>query len=316
MKLSSTTWQAWSCTVRVTVSDPDALAPAAMDLVALMADVDAATSRFRGDSELSRANRLAGRPVPVSRLLVDFVDVALTAARESDGAVDPTIGRALRAQGYDRDIALVPGPARPLQALRTAGWTGVRINRDINLLTVPVGTALDLGATAKAHTADLAARRIRERYDTSVLVEIGGDLAVAGPMEGGWPIAVAERAGGVGQQVTLADGGMTTSTTTVRRWNLDGRERHHIIDPRTGQPSDGPWRTATVAAPSAVAANTASTGAIVLGERAEEWLAMLGHPARLVHRDGTVRVLGSWPDPQPVAPDGTRVPAVAGRSAA
>ncbi|MCW2525994.1 MAG: thiamine biosynthesis protein [Pseudonocardiales bacterium] len=299
MKLATTSWTAWSCSVRLTVVDRSALAPAAMELVALLADVDAVASRFRPDSELSRANRLAGRPVPVSRRLIDFAAVAIDAARATDGAVDPTLGRDLVALGYDRDIDALrhSNPTRAFsgRADRRRDWRSVRINRELGLLTVPVGTALDLGATAKAHTADLAADRLARRYGTGVLVEIGGDLAVAGELRDGWPIAVAEQMGTAGQIVALHAGGMTTSTTTVRRWRQGDVERHHIVDPSTGQPADGPWRTATVAASSALEANTATTAAIVLGDAAQSWLGERGYDARLVDRDGRVHTVGGWP---------------------
>jgi len=70
---------------------------------------------------------------------------------------------------------------------------------------------------------------------------------------------------------------------------------HHIVDPRTGFPSAGPWRTASVAAPNCLTANAASTALIVGGEEAERWFTELGLPARLVDHDGSVRLLGSWP---------------------
>src|SRR5690348_13392647 len=98
------TWTAWSCTVRLTVEDPAALFPACGALKALMDRVDKATSRFRSDSELSTLNQRAGQMVPVSRLLVDLVDVSLVAASLSGGAVDPTVGAAVIAAGYDDDI--------------------------------------------------------------------------------------------------------------------------------------------------------------------------------------------------------------------
>jgi thiamine biosynthesis lipoprotein len=70
---------------------------------------------------------------------------------------------------------------------------------------------------------------------------------------------------------------------------------HHILDPRTGRPAEPVWRTVTVAAPSCFEANTASTAAIVRGDRALPWLRELGVAARLVDRAGRVTVLGGWP---------------------
>ena len=288
--------KAWSCTVRLVVDDPRALHPAAADLTALLDRVDRAASRFRPDSALSIANANAGRPTPVSRLLVDLVAVALDAAAETDGAVDPTVGTAMDRIGYDRDITAI-APDGPGVEPRSPGrdWRAVRLDRRLGLLTVPVGSALDLGATAKAHTADLAAQTLAHRYDTAVMVELGGDLAVAGHRPDGWLVQVAEREGDDGQHVLVRHGGLTTSTTTVRHWCRGGRTIHHILDPRTGAPAQGPWRTASVFAPSALAANTASTAAIVLGEAAFAWLDERGLPARLVAQDGSIQRSAGWP---------------------
>src|ERR1700712_4794224 len=92
-RLGTVTFGAWSCTVRLVMGNERGLDLATTDLVNLLARVEVAASRFRIDSELSRANALAGRPVPVSRLLTDLVGAALDAAARTDGAVDPTLGR-------------------------------------------------------------------------------------------------------------------------------------------------------------------------------------------------------------------------------
>jgi len=292
------TWsgRAWSCTVRLVVTDRRALRAGVDDLTALLDRVDAVASRFRPDSALSRANALAGRPVPVPPLLVQLVDAGLRAATLTGGAVDPTLGRAMAGIGYDRDIDLVRGgDATPAAPVAGGPWWRVRLHRDLGLLTVPAGTALDLGATAKAWTADHAARTIAQRYGTGVLLELGGDLAVAGPRDGGWTVRVAEREGADGQLVTVGRGGLATSTTTVRTWTQGSEPRHHVVDPRTGLPVDGPWRSASVHAPSTYEANIASTAALVLGAQAVDWLIAQGFAARLVGRDGSVATTPGWP---------------------
>jgi thiamine biosynthesis lipoprotein len=207
----------------------------------------------------------------------------------------------MTANGYDRDIAevrIAPGAVRPIKS--SSSWTDVRLNPALGVLTVPVGSALDLGATAKAFTADLAARTLHARYGCPVLVELGGDLAVAGSLPGGWPIHVAETQGASGQIVTVNHGGVATSTTTVRRWRSGPKEMHHIVDPATGAPANGPWRTVSAWAESALAANTASTAAIVLGSRAVGWLIANGVAARLIDNLGAVTTVGDWPAEAPI----------------
>src|SRR5205085_394070 len=172
---------------------------------------------------------------------------------------------------------------------------------------VPEGVRIDLGATAKALAADLAAEAALRAGAGGVLVSLGGDLALRGePPPGGWRIQVGEDSREPvtphAEAIRLTVGGVATSSTTVRRWRRGGATLHHLIDPRTGRPAAGPWRTATAAAATCVRANTASTAAIVLGAAATAWLSAAGVPARLVDRAGPVVRVGGWPAPVPAAP--------------
>jgi thiamine biosynthesis lipoprotein len=304
--IASRAWTGWSCTVRLTVDRADVLDAACAYLTSLMDQVDRAASRFRPDSELSALNRNAGTMLPVSPILRRLLDVALVAAEDSGGATDPTVGAAVIAAGYDDDIAVVrgrtrapagqaPGPALDPAPGRRCGWRAVRRDPAFGLVGLPAGLALDLGATAKAWTADRAATVISARYGCAALVEIGGDLRAAGDPERPWPIDVAEREGDQPTRVELRYGGLTTSTTTVRRWPVRDGYAHHVIDPRTGCPAAGAWRTATVWAPSAVRANTFSTAVVATGDAALGRLTLAGHPARLIGTNGTVQLLGGWP---------------------
>jgi thiamine biosynthesis lipoprotein len=283
-------WMVWGTTARIVVTRPDAL-PAAEALVrAELTAVDAACSRFRPDSELMRAR---GRTVGVSPLLADLVGTALRVARDTDGDVDPTVGEALRGLGYDRDFASVVDPGVVVHV--AADWR--RVTLDGDGLTVPAGTLLDLGATAKARAADRAAANVAARLGIGVLVALGGDLATAGPSPaGGWRVRVQD--GPDEPRCTLAlpaGAALATSSTLSRRWHTAGELVHHIVDPRTGRPARRIRRTASVAAFSCVRANTLATAAIVRGEAAPSWLRRLGAPARLVDAAGTVATLGGWP---------------------
>ncbi len=196
--------------------------------------------------------------------------------------------------------ALVPGsgpaPVPGWEPAPVPGWESVRL--DGSWLTVPPGVRLDLGATAKALGSDRAAAAAwRAAGEGGVLVGLGGDIAIAGePPAGGWPIMVADssspvaRAGaGAGpgraacQLVRLAAGALATSSVTTRQWRHRGQPVHHIVDPRTGRPASGPWRTVSVIASSCAQANAAATAAIVAGESARAWLSARGLPGPAGH---------------------------------
>jgi FAD:protein FMN transferase len=316
------TFGVFGTTATLLVTDAAAL-PAARRLAdAELAAVDLACSRFRADSELAVLNAAGGATTRISELFAELLGEALRAARLTDGAVDPTCGRALAELGYDRDFGLLeparaaaPGPASPLPAATipgsgVPGWRSVRLDTGPPRATLAGGAQLDLGATAKARAADRCADLIARQLGCGVLVSLGGDIAVAGPAPaGGWRIRVTDdHAAGpdaAGQTVAITSGGLATSSTTVRAWSRDGRRMHHIVDPATGQPARSCWRTVSVAAGTCTDANAASTAAIVRGAAAVAWLEDLALPARLVREDGSVEVTAGWPHgpgPAPPAP--------------
>jgi thiamine biosynthesis lipoprotein len=242
----------------------------------------------------------------VSDVLAEAVEVALAAAVQTGGDVDPTLGAALVAAGYDTDYAALPadGPAAAPVRRRRPAWPEIELDRAAGTLRVPAGTALDLGATAKALAVDRAAAAIAAATGAGVLVNVGGDLAAAGPLPAaGWPVRLTDdterehvtRPGRTGPVVQMHGGGLATSSTVVRRWRRGGRTYHHVLDPRTGLPAEPVWRTVTVTAASCVEANTASTAAVVRGRGALSWLAELGLPSRLVDSAGTVNRVAGWP---------------------
>ncbi len=281
----------------------------------IVAAFDLACSRFREDSELEALNRAGGRPLKVSALLREAVRAGVRAAQLTDGDVDPTVGAALIALGYDRDFSLgVDGrgadagagavgaarPRRPLSFARVAGRRAIVVDEASGTVTVPAGVRLDLGATAKALAADHAAAAAAQATGAGVLVSLGGDIATAGPAPAaGWPVRVTDdhRSGldAPGQTIAIASGALATSSTVVRRWRTAGETRHHLIDPASGRPAAGPWRTVSVAAATCLDANIAATAAIVRGERAAAWLAQAGLPGRLVGGDGRARHVAGWP---------------------
>ena len=288
-------------TARVVVWPPQELMHALHAVDCKLSALDDQVSRFREDTELSKLNESNGELFFLSDGFAEAIAMALAAARWTNGLVDPTIGGALVSWGYDRDFAALT-PQGQLSTLPSPAPGARSMNLDGRLLRRTPGIVLDLGATAKGLGSDRAAQSAIRAigHAGGVLVSLGGDVAIAGQSPaGGWPILVAEDPASVDssstQEVRLLHGALATSSVLCRRWSRAGREVHHIIDPRTGAPAQGKWRTATVAAPSCVTANAASTALIVGGNEAEEWLLTTGLAARLVGYDGSIRQLGLWP---------------------
>lgn len=277
-------WELWTTTVRVVVTDAAALAEATAIVRSVLADVEAAASRFRPDSEVSRIGRSRATEHEVTPLLAAMVGTALDAAAATGGRVDPTIGTVLARLG-------ATAPALRASTVRRATWRDVSL--DGTILRLPAGTLLDLGATGKAYAADRAAQLVADTLDCGALVSLGGDIRATGSAEP-WTVLVRDRADQPGSLVDLPGDGAVATSSSLHR-TLGPELAHHVIDPLTDRSVAKLWRTVSVAADSCVVANTWSTAALVAGADAPEVLAGTGLAARLVADDGSVRRLGGWP---------------------
>jgi thiamine biosynthesis lipoprotein len=284
---ASAQWQLWTTTVRLVVADAAVLDRATAMLRGFLADVEAAASRFRRDSEVSRMARSASERHDVTPLLAEMLRAALGAATVTDGSVDPTIGTVLARLEAS-------APALRASTVRRATWRDVHL--DGRVLRLPPGTLLDLGATGKAFAADRSAEQIAGALNCGVLVSLGGDLRVAGPdPDEPWTVLVRDRMGEPASLVDLGEARAIATSSSLHR-TIGVERAHHVIDPLTVRPVEPVWRTVSVAAEKCTEANTWSTAAMVRGAAAPALLAATGLPARLVAADGTVTRLGGWPD--------------------
>ncbi len=302
-RVSPTLWSfgrpALGTTAQLLLEDREAAEVAMQELDHLLSEADQVASRFKPGSELYRLNADPRTEVPVSLRLGSFIAASLDWAQRTGGLIDPTVGAALLAAGYGEDFQSMPkqlpDPAPTPEPV--IGWS--RVSLVGGLLRRPLGVLLDLGSTAKAQLADESSQRVSDLTAGAVLVSLGGDISTAGPPpEGGWVVRVGDdhQAGPkeAGQNVGLTDRGLATSSVLVRRWRRGTAEMHHVIDPMTGRPVDGCWRTVTVAAESCLKANALATAALVSGGAAAGLLESWGVAARLVDRDSGVTHLGQW----------------------
>jgi thiamine biosynthesis lipoprotein len=240
-------------------------------------DVEARFSRFRADSELVHLNRSAGEAVCVSPDLVDLIELALAAARASDGIFDPTVIDALEAAGYDRSIELVrkdgAHPPRWL-APRPDRWKQVVVDTMGSTVRLPAGVRLDLGGIGKGWAADRAGTTLQPLG--AGMVNAGGDIRAWGDQPGsppgqGWLVALdhPEQPDRDLAWLRVRDGALATSSVTARRW----AGGHHLINPHTARPADTDLLSVTALAPTVVQAEVAAKVALILGSEAGlDWL--------------------------------------------
>ncbi|WP_051913682.1 FAD:protein FMN transferase [Thermorudis peleae] len=297
--LNGAAFPALGTEVTVLVTDPVQLWPIVQHVRQCIDVIDRTLSRFRPDSELARLERIVDLPQPASPLFLEALELALRAARDTEGWFDPTIRDALEAAGYDRSIeqleAVGPGPNRP--ALPAGQWLRIRYNRALGWVCIPRGVRLDFGGIGKGFAVDYALRTLPVN-DVGVLLNAGGDLAVRGPTPpGGWLCDIAVDVSSPPEaHVVVFEGALATSGLGRRQWTRNGERLHHLIDPRTGLPGVSPWRIVTVAARSCAVAEVAAKVAWLKGEEGPAWLEDLGLAGRFAAKDGSVITVGPWPE--------------------
>jgi thiamine biosynthesis lipoprotein len=256
------TFRAMGCEVVVAGASPAELAR----IRALFEERDRSFSRFRAGSELRRVNNTR-RPAVVSPLFARTLEQALWAREITGGLVDPTLGAAVEAAGYDRDFpTLTPSVALPRPAA-PARPDGVSLFGRV--LALGPDVKLDLNGVVKALAVDDSVALL----PGPGFVSAGGDLATRGEVDVALPDGAAVR---------LVSGGLATSGRTKRRWLRAGREQHHLIDPATGRPSRSPWDEVTVCGANCLAADVAAKAAFLLGEDGPSWLDERGLPGRFL----------------------------------
>jgi len=240
-------------------------------------------SRFLAESDLSSLNDSTLDHVMVSDQLAACLRVAQDLRGRTGGLVDPAVGGTLIEWGYDTTFSQV-ADRDELPARRDIGTWSI----EGRTVTRAPGTLLDLGGIAKGWTCDQAVVR-----GLAQVVSGGGDVRSAYPAT---VVAIEDPWGVTAARMTLGVGGLATSSTTRRRWNVAGEEAHHIIDPRTMKPAFTPVYSATVMAPTAVEAEAGAKAVLLHGEDGLAWAEKQPwiDAALVVWRDGSVYATTGW----------------------
>jgi thiamine biosynthesis lipoprotein len=234
---------------------------------------DACFSRFSNESELSRLNCSAGEPFQASP---DFFSVLLLARHyfhQTHGLFDPSILPDLLRLGYDRSLDLLRGPGSTplfdfLPAPQHPSFDQVEFDEARRLVLLPAGMSLDLGGIAKGWIAEQAAL-ILAGFSSACAVNAGGDMFLVGLPEGQeqWLVALEDplQPEVILTTLHLDPGALATSAVTKRVWQQGDHHRHHLIDPRTGEPAVTGWLSVTVMAAHACQAEVFAKALLIGG---------------------------------------------------
>ena len=249
-------------------------------------------SRFIETSEVCELNRRAGDEVVVSPETALLVERAIEAWRLTGGGFDPTVLGAVLRAGYDVSFEAMPDNKTPVASNLLTGCTDIEI--DGCSVRLPAGTGFDPGGIGKGLAADIVISEVLTAGATGACVNLGGDLRVAGvnPQGGAWTIAIEHPASPEPiALVGLGAGAVATSTTLRRRWNVDGQQRHHLIDPATGEPSDSDLELSTVIAGEAWIAEVLAKAVLLRGsQRAFDIIDGTGVQALTIDATGVIRI--------------------------
>lgn len=244
----------------------------------IFAATEAILSRFRYGSELSKLNR-EGYLEKATNLLYENVAAAQQMAELTGGIFNPTILDALEAAGYNRSFELIAKTTLTPQLLTTGpriiggySWQQIELDPTRRSIKLPPATRLDLGGIAKGATVDQATRFLHQQNFQNFMLSAGGDMWLSGnPPQAiqGWTVAV-QNPLEVGNQEMLTtlvvkDKAVATSATTGRHWWLNNKPRHHLIDPRTGEPTNNGIASVTAVATSVQLADVMAKTALILG---------------------------------------------------
>ena len=241
-------------------------------------------TRFSDNSELSRLNRSAGRWFQASVDMTFLLLLVKQYVEQTNGLFNPSILPDLERAGYDQSLDLIQADKSLLPATSPRLFMrphllpvdGLLINNAENLIFLPDGMCLDLGGIAKGWIAEQAAMILAE-HSSACLVDAGGDMFMAGLPKGedSWQIDLEDprKADWSLTSLSVPPGAVTTSSIVKRKWMQGERARHHLIDPRTGEPAETDWLIVTVFAPHADMAEVFAKALLIAGSREAELVA-------------------------------------------
>lgn len=247
-------------------------------------------SRTVEDSDIYKINHSNGQPVEVSDDTAELLRTALDIAEKSNGAFDPTVLPLVEL--WDVTNSKTVPPITEIQtALQSVGYKSVVLNG--NTVTLKNGARLDLGGIAKGFIADKLKIYLKESGVKSAIINLGGNTLLVGDKNGNdFSVGVQKPFGKQNElsaTVYISDKTAVTSGVYQRYFEQDGKIYHHIIDPKTGHPTDNGISAVTVLTDSSTIADGLSTACLILGiEKGTELAKQYGAELIFIDESGKI----------------------------
>lgn len=223
-------------------------------------------------SELSKVNEQAfNRDVKLSDDLYYVIDKALYYAKLTDGALDPSIGRAIDAWGIGTSHGKIPETSVTDKYKGLKNYKNIKLNKNTKTIRfLNENIKLDLGAIGKGYAGDEMRRVLKEEKIKSALLNLGGNVVTLGTKINNekWNIGIRSPKEENPMTISLkaSDEVVVTSGNYERYFIKNGVRYHHILDPQTAYPAENGIISSTIITKDGIDADALSTATYILGE--------------------------------------------------
>ena len=264
-------------------------------------DCEQRFSRFLPGSELTELNHSAGDWLLISNELMEMLQLSMRYHRETYGIFDPSILIDLKQAGYDRsmDEIRANGASLPSGVSKRdprPAFQEMSFDLAANRVRLPRGLEIDLGGIAKGWIVEKAAQLLH-RYVDICGVSAGGDILFIGqPLDGmDWDVYLEDPRSPTEMlaQLHISSGAVATSSIMKRTWSQGEKMRHHVIDPRSGEPAQTDWLSVTVISPSVITADVYAKAILIAGEKEAPALLNAKHDLTFIAVDSEGNLSGS-----------------------
>lgn len=239
---------------------------------------------FSEDSTVAKFNSASANvPIPLDDDTYAIVKRALEISKNSNGALDITIAPVSELWDFKAENPTPPDDLLIRNALKSVGYENLVLDEESKTLTKLIDEVkIDLGACGKGYACEKAIEAIAENYPESyVIIDFGGNIGVYGVnpkhKDGSTTVGIQDpfkETGTYNKTIKLYSGQCAvTSGTYQRHFYYNDKNYHHLLNPKTGYPSESDFESVTIVSDSSLTADCLSTACFILGRGAGDDLA-------------------------------------------